>query len=341
VLERVGSESDRARRARAIIDHQVTHMTRLVGDLLDVSRIQRNKIELSRERLDLAALTERTVEIHRDVFTARGIELTAALPGRPVWVDGDGVRLAQVLGNLLHNAAKFTSTRGRVSVELAEEGREAVLRVRDSGAGIPAEMLARIFEPFTQGEQGLDRGGGGLGLGLALAKGLVGLHEGTIRAYSEGPGRGAEFVVRLPVDTAAFREGPRPEEAVRSPPRRVLLIEDNLDAAESLKEALALDGHEVEVAHDGPEGVEKAHAIAPEIVLCDIGLPGMDGYEVARALRGDEALDATALVALTGYAQAEDRQKALDAGFDGHLTKPPDLDALERLLATLPARRAA
>jgi signal transduction histidine kinase/CheY-like chemotaxis protein len=342
LLDRVPPGGPKALRARAVIEHQVAHMTRLVADLLDVSRISRGKVELRREQMDLAAVVSRTVEDHRTLFAARRIALHDAAPVSPVWVHGDAVRLAQVLGNLLHNAAKFTQPGGRVDVQLDEEEGQARLRVRDTGMGIPAEALATIFEPFIQGKQGLDRGAGGLGLGLALVKGLVEMHDGTILARSEGAGRGAELEVHLPAVPPAAPYAPPPErETGGAPPRRVLVIEDNLDAAESLREVLLLSEHRVEVAHDGPSGIEIARALAPEVVLCDIGLPGMDGYAVARAFRADDTLRGCTLVALTGYALADDRQRALAAGYDEHLAKPPDLAALEKVLAAMPLRRTA
>ena len=342
VLDRVAPESEQARRARATIDHQVTHMTRLVEDLLDIGRISRGKVQLQRRPIDLAAVVGRTIDDHRAVFSARGVALEWRLPPRPIRVYGDDVRMAQVVGNLLHNAAKFTSEHGRVDVDVHEDGTHAVVRVRDTGIGIAPEMLSRIFEPFTQEQQALDRSAGGLGLGLALVRGLIELHGGAVEAHSDGAGHGAELSVRVPLDATHPPDAPPPpEEVVKVHARRVLIIEDNVDVAESLQAALTLDAHEVSVAFDGPSGIERARESAPEIVLCDIGLPGMDGYEVARAFRADVTLRGAALVALTGYALAEDRDKALAAGFDSHLAKPPDLAALERLLSELPTRRAA
>lgn len=342
-LGRVAPGSEAAARAMAVIDRQVTHMTRLVSDLLDVSRISRGKIQIVRRHLDLTELVRGVLEDHRAVFVARRIALGERLPSWPLWVHGDAARLAQVVGNVLHNAAKFTPEAGRVDVELSGEGRWAVVRVTDTGVGIPAEMLARIFEPYTQVEQALDRPAGGLGLGLALVKDLVARHGGEVSAASRGPGEGAEITVRVPLDLdfethaeAAPASGP-----VARARRRVLIIEDNIDAAESLKDALALDEHDVAVAFDGPDGIEAARSFGPEVVLCDIGLPGMDGYEVARALRRDPALGGLVLVALTGYALSQDEEHAMEAGFDHHLAKPPNLGALDRLLRELPRARVA
>lgn len=341
VLDRAAAGSDQARRARAIIERQVRHMTRLVEDLLDVSRITRGKIQLQRERLDLRSVMERTLEDHRPGFMARDIMLHAGLPPQPVWVDGDATRLAQVIGNLLQNAAKFTRTGGRVEVELGQEGQTAVVRVRDTGVGIAPDMLARIFQPFAQSDLTLDRSSGGLGLGLALVKGLIELHGGQVQARSAGPDQGTELTVRLPAEHAIVLSE-RPElRGVKPPARRVLIIEDNVDAAESLREVLEIDEHEVAVAFTGPEGLEKACSFAPDVVLCDIGLPGMDGYEVARAFRANGTLRDITLVALTGYALMEDTRKALEAGFDRHLAKPPALEELEGILAELPKHRAS
>jgi two-component system CheB/CheR fusion protein len=239
------------------------------------------------------------------------------------------------MGNLLQNAAKFTPRGGRVALSLERASEElAAIRVRDDGEGIPAAALAHVFEPFVQVDRTLDRTHGGLGLGLALVKGIAELHGGTVAAHSEGLGKGAEFVVTLPLERAGESrptDGAGPAVTVRA--RRVLVIEDNLDAAETLKEVLELRGHVVEIARSGPEGLEKARALLPELVLCDIGLPEMDGFDVARALRADPALRSTALVALTGYAAPADLERATEAGFDRHLAKPVNLEELERVMS--------
>ncbi len=341
VLERAAPGEAQARRAQEIIGRQVAHMTRLVSDLLDVSRITRGKFDLRRERVDLREVVGRTLEDHGSIFLARGIAVRAERPPRPVWVNGDAARLGQALGNLLHNAAKFTDEGGSVSVTLRQDGEAAVLRVRDTGVGIAPDLLGRIFLPFTQADRTLDRSTGGLGLGLALVKSLVDLHGGEVSAHSEGIGAGAEFTLRLPADASPVPSRAAPERAGPSErARRVLVIEDNADAAESLKQALELDAHEVAVAFDGVCGLELARAFQPEVVLCDIGLPGMDGYAVARAFRSDGALRDIVLVALSGYALPDDVERARAAGFDRHLAKPADLAALERILAELPGPRA-
>jgi PAS domain S-box-containing protein len=333
LLQRLPPGDPRTTRAQTIIERQVGHVTRLVDDLLDVSRISRGLVELQRARVDLVEVVRRTAEDHRALLGARSIALELELPARPVYVDGDHVRLAQVLANLLHNAGKFTPAGGTVTVALDAGGPGAVLTVRDTGVGMSRELLDAIFEPFTQADQGLARSAGGLGLGLALVKGLVELHGGSVEAHSDGPGRGAEFAVHLPVASApAALVRPRVA-AAPGAGRRVLVIEDNVDGAESLKEVLELDGHEVVVAHDGDAGLARARSFAPEVVLCDLGLPGIDGYEVARRLRADASTADVRLVALTGYALSEDRERARAAGFDHHVAKPPSMDELRDAVA--------
>jgi signal transduction histidine kinase/CheY-like chemotaxis protein len=331
LLERVPPASEQASRARAVIERQTSQLTRLVDDLLDMTRIERGKVELKPEVVDLRDIVRRTCDDYRNTFEQRGVELHVTPPARPVCVRGDPARLAQVLGNLLHNAAKFTPARGVVTVVVGQVGGRGELRVRDTGAGIAPEQLEKLFEPFAQVDQGLARTGGGLGLGLSLVKGLVVMHGGTATAASDGPGHGAEFVVRLPLAPAAATSS---SAEFQKPPRRsIVIIEDNADAAETLAELLALDGHQIEVAKDGRTGVEIVRRVRPDIVFCDIGLPDLSGYEVARALRGDEALRRTRLVALSGYAQPEDRERSREAGFDAHLAKPPDVDAVNAVLA--------
>jgi PAS domain S-box-containing protein len=336
LLDRAPPGGDLARRAQSVIERQVTHLTSLVDDLLDVTRIARGKIQLKREPLNLAELVGRTVEDYRALFAQSRLALALALPEEALWMDADRTRLAQVIGNLLANAAKFTPPGGRVSVGL-EHHRElgqAVLRVRDTGIGIAPEMLAQVFEPFTQADTTLERSRGGLGLGLAMVKGLVELHGGHVGAQSAGLGAGTELTVRLPL---ARIEGPAetpPERRTGDGERRqILLIEDNRDAAESLRLLLELLGHTVELAPTGTEGVAKAKELAPDLILCDIGLPGMDGYAVARTLRLDPRLRVTRLVALSGYAAPEDSAKAREAGFDAHHAKPLSLETLETILA--------
>ncbi len=338
VLERVPPGGEQARRAQAVIGRQTEQLARLVDDLLDVTRISRNKIRLQRQCLELGDLVRRTVEDHRSLFDGAGVRLELLAAAQPAFVNADGSRLAQVVGNLLQNAAKFTPRGGRVTVstDAAPTPGRVEIRVADTGIGMAPEVLARLFQPFMQAEATLDRSRGGLGLGLALVKGLIELHEGEIHAHSAGPGKGAEFVVTLPVERAGdVRSGP--DHAARAPrPRRVLIIEDDVDAADSLRDLLELAGHEATVAFNGPEGIEKARKLRPDVVLCDVGLPGMDGYEVARTFRADAQLSGARLVALSGYALPEDLRRAADAGFEQHLAKPPRLEKLAELLGSLP-----
>jgi two-component system CheB/CheR fusion protein len=333
---------ERAARAKEIINRQVAHLSRLVDDLLDVTRITRGKIHLQKARIDLLELVRRTIDDHRTLFSARAVALTARLAHPPIWIDADPTRVSQVVGNLLQNAAKFTNPGGSVEVRADRDAPGvALVEVRDDGVGIAPAILGRIFEPFTQADESLHRTRGGLGLGLALVKGLVELHGGSVEARSEGPGRGAAFVLRLPLapEQRVVSGDPRIAGAA-IPSHRVLVIEDNADAAETLREMLEMWGHEVVVAHDGRAGVEAARAFRPDIVLCDIGLPVMDGYEVARAIRANPEIASTFLVAVTGYALPEDQRRAAEAGFVRHLGKPVPIEVMEEVLATAPRRRS-
>lgn len=341
ILRKVGSRDERAERARDLIDRQVTHMARIVDDLLDVARIARGGMRLRKERRDLVEVVRHTAGDYRPDLEARGVTLSVACPDEPLWVDGDPTRLAQVVGNLLHNAGKFTPPGGRVWVRAeADPGSgEAVLTVQDTGVGMDPELVSRLFDPFSQAEQGLARSEGGLGLGLALTKGLVDLHGGKVEALSDGAGRGSTFRVRLPLAAAGPAPDPKPERDAAQGGLRVVVIEDNRDTAESMSLLLSLSGHQVEVAYDGPSGIRTARAARPDVVICDIGLPGgADGYAVARALRSDPATSSTRLVALSGYGQAEDQRRSLEAGFDVHLVKPVEVEDLDALLAGVPRR---
>ncbi len=332
VLKLVGGQDATMIQARDMIDRQVTHMARLVDDLLDMSRLARGKILLRKSRLDLSALVRDTIADYRSLLA--GVTLQTRLPPGPAVVDGDATRLAQVLGNVLHNASKFTDAGGTVTVELAAEGEAARLTVRDTGIGMDRAMLERVFDTFSQADSSLDRSRGGLGLGLSLVRGLVALHGGTVHADSAGLGRGTEITIRLPLAGAgAIAEVPADAPANGTSVHRVLVIEDNADAAESMRILFELTGHEVAIAHAGPAGLDAARAFRPQIVLCDIGLPGgMDGYAVARAIRGDPSLAAVRLIALSGYGQEEDRRRSREAGFDAHLIKPVDFADLRRFL---------
>jgi signal transduction histidine kinase/CheY-like chemotaxis protein len=337
VLEHAPRGSPACSRALDAIRRQTDHLARLVDDLLDVTRISEGKLELRRGRVDLGAVVHRASDDFREAFQARGIALRVE-DSSPVWLDADETRIAQVVGNLLHNAVKFGRRDGSVVVRTGVVDGQAELRVRDDGAGIAPEVVPQLFQPFVQADGGgLARTAGGLGLGLALVKRLVELHGGRVRALSEGVGRGAEFVVTLPVATAAAAEvpAPAPAAATATPAATdVLVIEDNMDAARSIADVLTMEGHRVSVATDGRTGIAKARDLRPDIILCDIGLPDVDGYDVVRTLRADGRLAATRFVALSGYAQPEDRARASEAGFDLHLAKPAPVEALLALVAS-------
>ncbi len=324
LLRLTGAVSPAQSRPLEVVERQVRHMSRLLDDLLDVSRISRGKVLLRREPMDLASVVRATTDDLRSLLEQHQLTLVLRVEAEPVPVLGDATRLAQVLGNLLQNARKFTNTGGHVTVTLRRDADAAVLTVADDGIGMDAEILGRLFEPFSQADRTLDRSGGGLGLGLALVRGLVALHDGTVTAASEGPGHGSTFTVRLPLAPELPAALPVHGTARPARRRRVLVVEDNADVAESLSLVLESFGHEVTVARNGPEAVDAARAQPPEIVLCDIGLPGgMDGYAVARALRAQQ-VQRMHLVAVSGYGQAEDKARAAAAGFDRHLTKPLD-----------------
>ncbi|HYF48283.1 MAG TPA: PAS domain S-box protein [Planctomycetota bacterium] len=328
---------DRAlQRARDITERQINHMSRLIDDLLDVSRIRRGKVELRKSPMDLRSAISNAVDSAMPAITAKHHHIEVDLPERPLPVDGDGTRLEQIVVNLLHNAAKYTSEGGRIRVAARIENDEAVLRVADNGMGIAPEMLARIFDPFTQADRSLDRSQGGLGIGLTLVRSLVELHGGRVLAYSAGLGKGSEFVVRLPLTRKelppAGRAGEEPK-TVPSESHRVLVVEDNADSRESLETLLSAWGHTVETAADGNEGVRKGIWFRPDIALVDLGLPGIDGYEVARQMR-EQLGQNVMLVALTGYGQPEDRRRAKEAGFDLHLVKPANIEELERIVSS-------
>ena len=320
---------------RAVIARQVGQMTHLLEDLLDVSRVTRNKIELRRERIDLRRAIELAVETMRPLIEAQRHRLTLALPREPVEVSGDLTRLTQVFANLLSNAAKYTEPGGSIEVDLRVEGGDARVAVRDSGIGIEADQLARVFDMFTQLAPALPSAASGLGIGLSLTRGLVELHGGHIEARSEGAQRGAEFVVRLPRLGAEGRRttGSADAEASAGPRRRVLVVDDNADAAQTLSMMLGLEGHEVRTAYGGHEALRLAAQWQPEVVLLDIGLADISGYEVARQLREQPWGRRALLVACTGWGQPQDRERALDAGFDAHLVKPIDPAAVIALLA--------
>lgn len=320
-----------------MMDRQLGHMVRLIDDLLDLSRITRGKIELRKERVALTDIVQSALEATRSTLESAGHELTVTLPSRPVYLNADPTRLVQVFGNILHNAARYTPPSGRIELSAEQEGDRAVVRVRDTGLGIPPEMLSKVFEMFTQINRRLERSQGGLGIGLALVQSLVHMHGGVIEAHSEGANKGSEFIVRLPL--AADREtlpttNSASEQANRHPAHRILVVDDNADAAESLALLLRIQNNEVWVAHEGLGGIELALRHHPDLIFLDIGLPGMSGYEIARRLRQEPELAGVTLVALTGWGQPEDRRRSHEAGFDAHLVKPVDTTLLNKILST-------
>jgi PAS domain S-box-containing protein len=322
--------------AHEVLDRQVAQLTRLVDDLLDVSRISTGRVRLQIALLDLRDVVRRAVEIVRPQIETKGQTLTLSLPDKAVRVLGDDARLQQVVVNLLDNANKYTERGGLLRVELRIEDRETVLCVRDSGRGIEPEVLPRIFDLFTQADQSLTQAQGGLGVGLALVQSLVAMHGGRVEAQSAA-GQGSEFIVRLPVHAHAHQRSIDPDKIVRAPASalRVLVMDDNPDVARSVARLLAIAGHEVRVARDGETGMSVAKEFAPDAILLDIGLPVMDGLQVARRIRQDPRLRKVLLIALTGYGQDADRQATTDAGFDHHLAKPVDFKTIESTLATV------
>ena len=332
VLRLHPEDTQRVQQAREVVERQVGHQARLLDDLLDVSRITRGKIELRKTSVDLAAVVADAVETSRPLIDERGHTLTVQVPERPLHVHGDATRLGQVIANLLNNAAKFTDPGGTIAVTLATDDREAIVRVRDNGHGIPPEMQAHVFDLFTQVDPSLARSQGGLGIGLTLVRRIVEMHGGRVDVRSEGRGRGTEFTVHLPRERSV--DAPAANAGLTAPmtTRHILVIEDNADAREMLRVSLELEGHRVEAADDGLRGVEMALALRPDVVLVDIGLPGLDGYGVAARLRAALGREVV-LIALTGYGQPDDRERTRHAGFDAHVVKPVDPDTLARLLA--------
>ncbi len=334
-------DDTRQGQVRETIERQIKHMGRLVDDLLDATRLAHGKILLRKERCDLTQVVRQTVEDYRNVLEASSMVARVEVPSEPVWIDGDPTRLVQVVGNLLHNAHKFSQSGGTITVRLDRDGDSmARISVRDAGIGIEPNMLLHVFDVFRQAEQGLDRSRGGLGLGLALVKGLVALHGGSVEARSDGLNTGAEFRIRLPVVGAVAAPETQVERPVRrETARKILVIDDNRDAAESLGMLLQHDGHAVEIAFGAEEGLRLARDHRPEVILCDIGLPVMDGYQVIRQIRADKQLARAYVMALTGYGREEDQRRSREAGFDLHLTKPIDRATLTAALES--ARRRA
>ena len=345
LVERRASGDANLERVNGLLKRQVGQMTRLLGDLLEVSRITSGKVKLQHRPLDLTDIVQDSVATVQPILEEHRHELVLSLPSEPIRMVGDPTRLEQVVVNLLNNAAKYTEDGGRIWLSMVREDEHAVISVRDNGIGIPPEVLPSLFDLFTQGERTLDRSEGGLGLGLTLVRSLVEMHRGEVSARSEGPGTGSDFEVRLPIaNTAWSRARPRARTGERACAARalttapackldVLIVEDNVDAAATLAELVSGLGHEVRTVHDGKLALGEADQTPPDVVLLDIGLPGIDGYEVARRLRSRTATRGALLVALTGYGNRADRDRSRDAGFDGHLVKPVPLERLVRLLA--------
>lgn len=318
-----------------VIERQARQLTRLVDDLLDVSRVSRGKVTLQRSRVDLATIVNAAIEMSRPDIDARQHQISVIMPPTAVQIDGDSARLTQVVANLLNNAAKYQDVNGRIELTLEQTGDVVELRVKDRGIGITPAMLSEVFILFAQGERAPDLAQGGLGIGLSLVKNLVEMHGGSVRAVSEGAGRGSEFIVTLPCIPDHSGTAPAVAEtpvAVAAPMRRILVVDDNEDAADSLALLLRMKGHEVSVAHDGPRAVELAASERPSVMLLDIGLPGMDGYDVCRTIRS-QGLHDVRIIAMTGYGQERDRARAMEAGFDTHTVKPVDIAELTKLIA--------
>ena len=331
LLEHPNVNPDVAARARGVIARQVGHLTRLTDDLLDAGRALMGKIVLRPQPLDLATIAAQSLATLKASNRLRGHRVVEDL--EPAWVDADPIRLDQIIGNLVVNAVKYTPETGTIRVSVRREGAEAVLRVADSGIGIEPALAARVFELFVQGDRELDRSQGGLGIGLTLVRRLAEMHAGTASVHSDGHGKGSEFTVRFPAIEPTQAQGDAPASSQAARRREILIIEDNPDARETLRLLLEMMGHDVETASDGEAGLEKALALQPEIALVDIGLPKLDGYEVARRIRASRGLRQPYLVALTGYGTPEDRQRAFDAGFDTHVAKPLDHETLASILA--------
>jgi PAS domain S-box-containing protein len=335
VMKRATGDGDLVRQARDTMERQLGQMVRLVDDLLDVSRITRNRLELRKERVELAPVIYDVVEMCRPLVLCVGHEIAVSVPPEPIHLHADPVRLTQIFGNLINNSCKYTAPGGRIWLTTERQGNDVVVKVKDTGVGIPSDKLNGIFEMFAQVDRSLERSQGGLGIGLTLAKRLAEMHDGSLTAHSEGPGRGSEFVVRLPVLSEESKADPPPAPAAErhTMARRILVVDDNRDSATSLAMLLQMTGNDTQTAYDGLGAVEQAEAYRPDVILLDIGLPEMNGYDACREIRRQPWGKEVVVIALTGWGQDEDRRKSKDAGFNAHLVKPVDYAALLKLLA--------
>lgn len=323
---------------RAMMHRQLSHLVRLIDDLLDVSRISRGKINLSKESVELSEALQAALEASRPLIEANKHTLELRSAEEPIWIFADLTRIAQVVSNLLNNAAKYTPVGGHITLSVNRDGDHVVIDVIDNGVGIPQAMLPRVFELFTQVDGDTKRSQGGLGIGLALARQLVEMHNGTLTVASEGEGKGSTFTLRLPlfqpaVHPASPGASPSSTSSSASAPLKVLVVDDNVSSAETTAQILSMIGHSVALAHDGPEALETARSLRPDVIMLDLGMPGMSGYEVCRELRQDASFRDTMLIAQTGWGQERDREKTREVGFDHHLTKPVDFNELSALLA--------
>ncbi len=344
ILKMPGVDEGMVERSREMMERQVQHLVRLVDDLMDVSRVMRGKIELRKELVELATIVARAVETAHPLLDAQGHDLSVRMSSESLLLDADPVRLVQVIGNLLTNAAKYTESKGHIWLTADRDGDTAVLRVRDNGIGIAPQMLPRVFELFVQVDHTSTKAQGGLGIGLTLVRSLVEMHNGTVQAHSDGLGKGCEFVVRLPLVVQPHdledgsKVGLQDGYLARPSGKRLLVVDDNQDAADSLAMLLRVHGHEVQVAYSGMAALEKTRTYTPDVVFMDIGMPGMDGYETARLIRQQPGQENVVLAALTGWGQQEDRRRTAEAGFNHHLVKPPEPVALESVLSSIPNR---
>jgi CheY-like chemotaxis protein len=336
-MQRPGVSESAVKWGREIIGRQIAHLTRLVDDLLDVSRIVHGKIKLQESILDVASVINQAVEGSRPLIEARQQQLSVHLPEEPLWIKGDLVRLGQVISNLLNNAAKYSNSSERITVNVEPSDHWVTVRIKDNGIGIPPNVLPYVFDLFAQAAHKPAQSQGGLGIGLTLVKRLVNMHGGSVEVRSAGPGHGSEFLVHLPRHTSPEKEtpvSPGHSSGGSEDPIRILVVDDNRDAAESLAALMSLEGHTVATAFDGATALAEAARFQPQVVLLDIGMPDMNGYEVARELRAREATRSTVILALTGYGQPEDRARAAEAGFTDHLTKPITAEKLFALVKT-------